>query len=276
MNDEDLKYRKEKEISFKNAVENNDLETAKSLYTNYVSVDYIEELMNDYICDNKIENIKFIINLGFNINSDLSLVNSAVIKCNFEILKYFIEECNLDVNYEKNYMLIKLSRTLFNKFNRSYERNTAYKHKKEIRKFIQYIIDKGADIHVRYETPLYNAIDKNHLELVKLLIKNGADFNNLDPLESTILKDVAFERNYNMFEYLVSIGMDIHVDYESILKIVLINKDRYKEKTLLKFLKLIMLNNPDLNENKDILSENIEILNKVNLEIRKDKLKNIL
>jgi ankyrin repeat protein len=42
---------------------------------------------------------------------------------------------------------------------------------------IKYLIECGADIGVYDETPLKNALDFNHADIVDLLIKNGADYN---------------------------------------------------------------------------------------------------
>ena len=253
---------------FKNAVETFDYERAKLMF-NGLEKELKNLLFIDYIIEGKTDYIKFMVSLGFNVNNEH--VKYAARHSRFDLIKYFIENFNINVNYEKGVIISTICNKIFNK-SKSEEHKNTYHFRKHQVEIVKFLIEHGSDIHVFNEEPLSNAIKCNNIELVKLLIKNGADikFRENNDLISP-LSDTIDNNNFELFEYLILQGIDINYDDSYTLKCALFYYSRDKKYS--KYVKLL-LNNKCIITND--LSDNYKkYIKELIIESRNDKLKKI-
>ena len=82
----------------------------------------------------------------------------------------------------------------------------------------QYLIAAGADINARdrddLTTPIFSTIQPNHLEMMDLLLRQGALINIRDGLRNTPLHAAIFFRREAMVKLLISKGADVHMEDE--------------------------------------------------------------
>ena len=82
------------------------------------------------------------------------------------------------------------------------------------------LIEKGADVNVqdrdeiahyrRESTPIIIASERGNLEIVRYLVKNGADVNFIDACDGTALMEASESGNLEIVKYLVENGANIH------------------------------------------------------------------
>jgi len=78
------------------------------------------------------------------------------------------------------------------------------------------LIDAGADVNFQNRvgnTPLGSAT--SHIELVKLLLNHGADPHNCTTFGSTMLNDVALDRDLEVARFLIEAGCDVNEQDDS-------------------------------------------------------------
>ena len=92
-------------------------------------------------------------------------------------------------------------------------------------KIIQFLVEKGADIHICSEDPLHLAADEGYLEIVKFLLEQGAD---IHASNEFALRCAAEHDHLEIIKYLLQQGANIHValhkanvfHYEHVIKIL--------------------------------------------------------
>lgn len=90
-----------------------------------------------------------------------------------------------------------------------------YKYKKLNYKKIQNLIDIGADINVHDENNNYGpllsmAVDRDDLQLIKLLVQNGANINETNSTKATPLYAACDGADIEIVKFLIENGADIH------------------------------------------------------------------
>lgn len=82
---------------------------------------------------------------------------------------------------------------------------------------VRLLLDNGADIHVQDkfdETPLHSAAEQGHTDIVRLLLDNGADIHAQTESGQTPLHGAAKEGHIDTVQLLLDNGADIHVQAE--------------------------------------------------------------
>jgi len=110
---------------------------------------------------------------------------------------------------------------VINLLNSGVDINTKYWHSKTLlhhasRKnwfdIVKYLVKSGADIEARDSTngntPLHHAAIKNNIEIVKYLIEHGADIHARSVLYNTPLHRAAYGKNFETVKYLLDCGAD--------------------------------------------------------------------
>jgi uncharacterized protein len=82
----------------------------------------------------------------------------------------------------------------------------------------QYLISAGVDVNARdrddFATPVFSTIQPNHLEVMELLLGQGALVNIRDRLRNTPLHAAIFHRREAMVKLLISKGADVQMEDE--------------------------------------------------------------
>lgn len=81
---------------------------------------------------------------------------------------------------------------------------------------LKFLIKNGADIHCWDDSPLRNASYRGHLEVVKFLIENGA---NIHACDDQSLITAIREEHYEVVKFLVENGANIHAQYNYALRL---------------------------------------------------------
>lgn len=80
-------------------------------------------------------------------------------------------------------------------------------------KLAELLLQNGADVDTKNErgqTLLYGEVNKaNNLEIVKLLVKYGADVNAIDNYRIPVISRAVFSRDINIIRFLIDKGVDI-------------------------------------------------------------------
>ena len=74
---------------------------------------------------------------------------------------------------------------------------------------IKYLVKNGANIHVEEEYPFFIAVENGHIDLVKLAVENGVDINKDN---SKALLRASLRGHFPVVKYLVESGSNIHSD----------------------------------------------------------------
>ena len=142
--------------------------------------------------------IPILVSLGAKLfENDWSKLHSAARSGNLEAVKIFVEDFGLDVNSLHCNCLTPLSIAVEDNW---FE-------------IVKYLIKKGADVEVPTdsggdEPVLYHAVQRNDIDMVKLLVLSGAD---LDPDDFVSPIYIAIEnRQFEMVELLISLGCDLY------------------------------------------------------------------
>ena len=80
---------------------------------------------------------------------------------------------------------------------------------------IYYLIEKGADIHARNESPLHYASMNGHLEVVKFLVDKGAD---IHADNDHALRWASENGHLDVVKFLMEKGADVHADDDYALR----------------------------------------------------------
>jgi ankyrin repeat protein len=85
----------------------------------------------------------------------------------------------------------------------------------KIEPIVEFLLDNGAEVNVvnaRGYSPIKNVIIMGDLELLKLLISNGGEYQSLDSDGNSLL---FYSKDIEIIEYLVSLGIDINSTTEN-------------------------------------------------------------
>ncbi len=126
------------------------------------------------------------------------------------------------IGIDRNQMLVHVSRSYRN-----------YLH------IIQYLILDGADVHIKHDTPLRQAITNGFIDVVKYLVSAGADIHVMDDQPITLAVEYG---HLEVVKYLVSIGANIRVDDEYMIKAA----SRHGYFDILQYLMSLYVNNTPL------------------------------
>jgi len=119
-----------------------------------------------------VEPVKFFIDNGAADLNDGLLI--AAKKANLDLLKYFIEEKGVDVNYQKNITVSGMTDIDTVSYTALQEASKEY----EGLECVKYLIEKGADVnnHGSFgNTALHMSASDSCIEIAQYLIDNGAD-----------------------------------------------------------------------------------------------------
>jgi ankyrin repeat protein len=84
-----------------------------------------------------------------------------------------------------------------------------------------YLVSIGANVNERPPSqslycppnyPIRNAVERGNIDILKLLLDNGADPNKGDPLTAILLYNLHYERTYQMITLLLEYGVDPNVE----------------------------------------------------------------
>lgn len=87
------------------------------------------------------------------------------------------------------------------------------------KELVKLLIKLGANVNGKDEdkrTALMYAVEKENEELIKLLVSSGADINNVDKHGSTVLRYAVEKKNKGLIKLLVSLGADLNINYKSV------------------------------------------------------------
>jgi ankyrin repeat protein len=166
---------------------------------------YKSSLLHCAVKKGKKEIIELLIEKGANVNVkdeyEKTTLHWAIFKGNKEIIELLIEK-GVDVNLQNKRGVSPLHMIPFNK------KNT------DISKLL---IRNGADINAKdqnQKTPLINAAENGHKEIVELLIENGADINAKDSVGLSALHIAARMGHKDIIEFLLENGADVNMKDE--------------------------------------------------------------
>ncbi|AAV50863.1 putative ankyrin repeat protein [Acanthamoeba castellanii mimivirus] len=132
----------------------------------------------------------------------------AVYNNSYDIAKYLLEN-GANVHVCNSYAI-----TCASGFGKFYVFHSEKKEKRDTVELVKLLIDYNAMVGTDTCNLVHTAIDANRLDVVKILVENGADiFSN----QSKLLKS-AVMYNYDILEYLISQGIDVTDDNNSVLK----------------------------------------------------------
>jgi len=121
----------------------------------------------------------------------------AAEKGHLDLLRFFVEECDVDVEVSSNILL----------------RNAAENGHAAV---VSYLLEKGADFTVYNNAPLREAAEAGHLAVVKALLDAGAD---IDAFDGAALKEAAEHGHKDLVEFLLARGADPTLDdHEALIK----------------------------------------------------------
>ena len=95
---------------------------------------------------------------------------------------------------------------------------------------VDYLISRGADIHIDIDYPLQIAAQVGHLHVVEYLVRAGA---NIGAYNNLAVRQACWEKQYEVVKYLVSVGADRSVitpDAERYLQICERTRNRAQKK----------------------------------------------
>ncbi|ANB50317.1 hypothetical protein [Powai lake megavirus] len=81
--------------------------------------------------------------------------------------------------------------------------------------FLQYIIDYGADVNYDNNFPLMHAGFNNNIDNIKLLLNNGASFDEINFLD--LIRYHINHKNFDMFKFLVDINNGFFINNTEII-----------------------------------------------------------
>jgi ankyrin repeat protein len=82
---------------------------------------------------------------------------------------------------------------------------------------VEYLMEKGADVHAYNDAALRYSAVNGHLDVVKYLVKNGANIN-IDVKDvALVLVEVVMEGHFDILKYLIENGADIHLRNDIVL-----------------------------------------------------------
>ncbi len=139
--------------------------------------------------NNNLELVKYLVKNGANIDVDNnSVIKDAAERGELELVKYLIE--NYDESEIENVIkIVSYSATSKGHLN-----------------IIKYLFENNFAADSFYESIIYAAYF-GHFEIVKYMIKNGADINTRD-----LLSNAAMNGHLDVVKYLIENGADIHLD----------------------------------------------------------------
>ncbi|KAL6631669.1 ankyrin repeat-containing domain protein [Neocallimastix sp. 'constans'] len=225
------------------AINTNNESMIKNLIENGSNIDIVNKkikLINTIINNHNLTLLKYLINIGLDVNSmdknGYSPLIYAIKAQNKSIIDYLLE-CDTNINGIKDisidFNLIKkilklnnpqlLTILYNNKFdvNQKDERgetvlNFAIEFSNE--RFVKYLIDNGADVNKegnKYCTPLVKAIFNGNINIVKYLIDFGADINKRVSYGNTPLIYAIENNNIDIIKCLVDNGANLNIEGEN-------------------------------------------------------------
>jgi ankyrin repeat protein len=153
---------------------------------------------------NNFELVKLLLSKGANINNNYRFIDNsgtadsaifnAAIHFNYEMYDYLLEK-NADVNIGNLLEGENALMVVITNFPKDDNRNIIYRN--DIIRMVKKLIQDGIDINhsVYYGNVLTNVADRGDLEIMELLLENGADLNNY-------IK----EKNMNTYNYICTFG----------------------------------------------------------------------
>jgi len=136
---------------------NGHLEVVKILLENNISL--VNRALKCACKGGQLELIKYLIDeAGANIHcDDESALRLSCCGGHFEIMKYLIEQCGANINAPVVYPIISIV------------------SRRGMLRFVEYLIEAGADIHINNDEALRHATINRNLDIIKCLCDAGAD-----------------------------------------------------------------------------------------------------
>ena len=146
-----------------------------------------DKIIIDAVKSGNLKLIKYLVEHGANVHilDDQVIVHACGVGGNLDIVKYLVEEHNIDVHSQDDKALIIASRAKKFDIVQYLVDHGANVHAQDDKalivvssngslKIVKYLVEHGADIHAQNDHALINASSNGNLQIVKYLIDNGA------------------------------------------------------------------------------------------------------
>jgi hypothetical protein len=161
--------------------------------------------------------VKFIVDhKKFNINdtrSGTSAMFAAIAGKNLHIVKFLVEACAkisyecLRKSIESSLDILQYCMTNMGEYFTTVTLGRMLSIACEAGRLenVEYLISRGADIHIDIDYPLQIAAQVGHLHVVEYLVRAGA---NIGAYNDLAVRQACWEKKYEVVKYLVSVGAD--------------------------------------------------------------------